>query len=125
MPVHEAPKQFMKDPIKAPWKVVDGHTGSLDVLDSEGNLVCSVYGDTLGDEVDRVELIASAPKLRDERDELASIAWTIHKYASGPIPWGGCKCDRGHDGRAPLVGDVCGRCTALERLKVIAPKQTP
>lgn len=51
--------------------------------------------------------------------ELISIAETIDKFASGPIPWGGCRCDHGQDGKTPLKGDKCGRCKALDRLKEI------
>ena len=51
--------------------------------------------------------------------ELILIAETIDKFASGPIPWGGCRCDHGEDGRCLLRGDKCGRCKARDRLKEI------
>lgn len=51
--------------------------------------------------------------------ELIAIAETIDEFASGPIPWGGCLCDHGEDGRTRLRGEKCGRCKALDRLEEI------
>lgn len=51
--------------------------------------------------------------------ELIVIAETIDEFASGPIPWGGCQCDHGEDGRTRLQGEKCGRCQALDRLEEI------
>jgi hypothetical protein len=51
--------------------------------------------------------------------ELIRIAKTIDEFASGPIPWGGCRCNHGEDGKTLLRGEKCGRCKALERLDEI------
>ena len=66
--------------------------------------------------------LEESARLRDEKSELIKIAWVIHEHASGPIPWGGCKCDHGEDGRSLLKGEKCERCKALERLKQISHK---
>ena len=106
--------------------VVDGSYDTLEVRTAKGEYICSVHGDTLGIQCDRASLIAAAPQTLAEVDrikeiarELIVIAETINKFASGPIPWGGCQCDHGEDGRCLLRGEKCGRCKALERLKEI------
>lgn len=62
---------------------------------------------------------SEAEVLRKEKFELVQISETINQYASGPMPWGGCKCDHGEDGKTLLRGEKCGRCRALERLNAI------
>jgi len=109
-----------------PWVVVDGDYDSLEIHDAKGEFVCSPCGKTLADVIDRASIIASAPQaiakaqqMTEIARELIQIAKTINEFASGPIPWGGCRCDHGVDGRVPLRGEKCGRCKALERLKEI------
>ncbi len=76
--------------------------------------------DTPPTDVELHEVNKRFREMEREHAELITIANTINEFASGPMPWGGCKCDHGHDGRMPLKGPKCGRCLALERLREIS-----
>lgn len=49
--------------MKSKWIIVDGDYDSIDICEQNGDFICSVHGDTLGQVIDRAEMISSAPEL--------------------------------------------------------------